>query len=71
MVGDALADVVSISLLARRQGLEMLLNLERDDGGRRVREVVRQLGGVHCVCRELSYVVLWLEDVKLSSRSWP
>ena len=68
MVGHALADVVRISLLARRQSLEMLLNLEWDNRRRRVREVIRQLGGVHCVCGVLACVVLLLDEMKLRSR---
>lgn len=63
MVGDSLADVVSISLLAWRQSLEMLLNLERHNRRRRVRKVIHQLRSVHCA--RVMLMCLLLDERKL------
>jgi hypothetical protein len=47
---NVLADKVSITLLLLRKKGEVLLNLQADDGGWLIRQVVLELLGLHVGC---------------------
>lgn len=47
---NVLADKVSITLLLLRKKRKMLLNLQADDGGWLIRQIVLELLGLHVGC---------------------